>query len=124
MTSTDDTYCRHAYADDPTLRAVQINRMGRPATPDHDFCRALETTYQFETALAEWPLGVCGFIFDRHHQGEKISGYTGWQIRFILDRFGVTVATKEEYPANKAWMESTAAQIEANIRSQMRPVAD
>jgi hypothetical protein len=41
-------------------------------------------------------------------------------LNFVLDRFTARVATKEECPANKDWIESTAAEIEADIRSVLR----
>ena len=118
QTSDDERTCVHQYATEWRVRAIQINRMFRPAGPDDPFCQSMEKTYDNQTTLAKWPLGVCGFVFDVHYEGKKIPGYTGWHIAFVLDHFHVRVFTKEEYPANKDWVESTAAQIEADIRSR------
>lgn len=76
------------------------------------------------TVIESVPIGECGYRIDVHYQGQKTGSYSGWQISFILDRFEVRVATKDEYPANKDWVEATAAEIEASIRTYLNLDAD
>jgi flagellar basal body rod protein FlgC len=114
----DENTCFATFSTEPAGRTVQLALLYPHVQPETT-CQSMAQDSDYHTVIGEWPLGLCGYLIDANYKGEKVGGYTGWSIFFVLDRFTVRVATNEEYPANKDWIESTAAEIEENISTYL-----
>jgi hypothetical protein len=110
-----ESSCFATFSSETRGRIVQTFLIW-PHLTSEDVCQKRSENGDTMTVIESVPFGECGYRIDVHYLGQKTGSYSGWQISFILDRFEVRVATKDEYPANRDWIEATAAEIEANIR--------
>jgi hypothetical protein len=119
----DENTCFATFSTEPAGRTVQLGLLYPQVQPE-SACQSMAQGSDYHTVIGEWPLGVCGYLIDANYKGEKVGGYTGWSIYFVLDRFTVRVATNQEFPANKDWVVSTAEEIEQNIRTYLSQGGD
>jgi flagellar basal body rod protein FlgC/cell division septation protein DedD len=119
----NENTCFATFSAEPAGRTVQLGLLYPHAQPEN-VCQSIAQGSDYHTVIGEWPLGLCGYLIDANYKGQKVPGYTGWSIYFVLDRFTVIVGTNEEYPANKDWVVSTADEIEQNIRTYLSQGGD
>jgi hypothetical protein len=115
--------CFSNFGDQPGTRTVSIMIMQR-IEHQQTACQSMGNSSDYHTVTREVDLGVCGYQIDHNYKGEKMGGYYGWGIFFVLDLFSVMVSTNEEHPANQEWVESTAKSIEAEIQAYLEARGD